>query len=141
MTVLHIFNKGIVFDNIKIKNLTMRTFDFMDLLDSVITTTYGEFPYFSKLNYDINDIGDYYELDIALPGYLKEDIDISINNRILILECKTEENSYWRKPFKKLFTLSSDIDNDKIKTSFKDGILRFQLFKLDKVKPKKIKIE
>jgi len=43
--------------------------------------------------------------------------------------------------YERTFTLSDEIDRDKIKAHVKQGVLRLELPKAEKVKPKKIAIQ
>ncbi len=88
-----------------------------------------------------------FELELAIPGKRKEDFNVEIDHDILTIsleekskEEKTEEN-YTRREFsydafKRSFTLPETVDSDKIKASYKDGILFFSLPKKEEALPK-----
>jgi HSP20 family protein len=88
-----------------------------------------------------------FELELAIPGKRKEDFNVEIDHDILTIsleekskEEKTEEN-YTRREFsydafKRSFTLPETVDSDKIKASYKDGILSFSLPKKEEALPK-----
>lgn len=88
-----------------------------------------------------------YELSLAVPGRKKEDFNIELDNNILTVssEVKTENKNsvanYTRKEFgyasfKRSFTLPETIDEEKIKASYEDGILKFFLPKREESLPK-----
>ena len=100
---------------------------------------------------DIAEDKDKFMLSAELPGVKKEDVKISLNNNTLTIEGekktdfeKKEDNSYRSErfygKFSRSFTLSSEIEADKIEADFKDGILNVSLPKSEKVKPRQITI-
>ena len=92
------------------------------------------------------------EIELAAPGFDKDDFEVSIENGILYLsaEKKDQENlddeNYTRREFHyhsftRTLTLPDNInDKDHIRAKYKNGILRIVLEKLpeDEVSPKKI---
>lgn len=88
-----------------------------------------------------------YELALAVPGRKKDDFNIEVDDNILTVstEVKAEnENSvsnYTRKEFgyasfRRSFTLPETIEEEKIKASYEDGILKFLLPKRKESLPK-----
>lgn len=103
---------------------------------------------------DIYEEGDHIVLKSELPGISKEDLDIKLTDDTITIsgekkkEEKIERKNYYRLErsfgsFKRSFALPSDVQSDKAKASFKDGILEVTIPKSDeaKKKEKKIKIE
>ncbi|MGI6579572.1 MAG: Hsp20 family protein [Saccharofermentanales bacterium] len=96
----------------------------------------------NNMSTDIVDKGDQYELTCELPGLEKEDIKISIDNNTMTIavdqqrEREEKKENYVlqeRRAYK--FNRSFDIrgvDKDKISGSYKDGILKLNLPKLQK---------
>jgi HSP20 family protein len=83
-----------------------------------------------------------YTIEIALPGFNKDEIDISVNNDILIIsyvEKKEVENSFWQRSFKKSFSLGASVDIDDVTAKFENGILKIG-FKTQKSNSKTVKI-
>ncbi len=74
---------------------------------------------------------DSYTVEIFLPGFKKENINLEIKDSKLVVsaECRQEkEDSFLHrefsvKPTKKVLTLSRDIDIQKINAKYLDGIL------------------
>lgn len=88
-----------------------------------------------------------YELALDVPGRKKDDFNIEIDDNILTVstEVKSENENvvvnYTRKEFgyasfKRSFTLPETIEEEKIKASYEDGILKFILPKRKESLPK-----
>ena len=92
------------------------------------------------------------EVKVELPGMNKDDIKVTIKNNMLQLsgerrqEEKTEEKTFHRieryfGKFSRTIQLPADIDADKIKAQYKDGVLNITLPKPKSMKPKEIEVE
>jgi HSP20 family protein len=79
-----------------------------------------------------------YSIDLAVPGYKKEDFKIKVNNDILTIsaEAKTEnmeeQKEYTRKEygyssFSRSFHLPDNVKDDQIKAKYEDGMLKLSL--------------
>ena len=90
-------------------------------------------------------------VEAQLPGIKKEDIKIEVENGKLFLSaenCKEneiKEDNYYRKEivkgkFVRSFLLPESVDKDNLKADFKEGILKIEIPKLEKEKPKQINI-
>jgi HSP20 family protein len=88
-----------------------------------------------------------YELELAVPGMKKEDFNVEVDNNVLTIsadvnsENAVEEDNFTRKEFsyssfKRAFTLPETIDEDQIKASYEDGVLKFALPKKKEALPK-----
>ena len=88
----------------------------------------------------------------SIPGVKVDDIDVSIENRVLTIkaEAKTEaehkEGGYLVRErrsgsFFRSLRLPESVDADKAKTSYNDGVLTVNLPKAESKKAKHIKIE
>lgn len=105
------------------------------------------FPRVDMLDHD-HDI----EVQAALPGVKKEDLDVSVNNQsITIRTCAKEEkkeeekgryfcHEIMRGEFQRTLSLPDNVDSDKAKASFKDGILKVTIPKTGKSMHKSIEI-
>lgn len=89
-----------------------------------------------------------------LPGIKKEDIDVTLtDDTISIAGEKKKEHEVSKKnyhrwecsygSFSRTFTLPAEVQTDKVKTQFKDGILEIRIPKTEESikKEKKVKIE
>ncbi|AWG42818.1 heat-shock protein [Candidatus Borreliella tachyglossi] len=105
---------------------------------------------------NIKDEGDSFTLEAYLPGIKKEDVSISLKNDYLTISYEskdgTEEQTdkYLRVErrdisFSRSFRLSGNIDQNKIRSELKDGVLTINLAKkgevVEKAQEKKIAIE
>lgn len=91
-------------------------------------------------------------LKAELPGVSKEDIDLTITKDSLTLkgEIKKEEEikeeDYYASErsygsFTRTIALPAEVDSEKSKAAFKNGVLEIVLPKREEAKPKEIKIE
>ena len=95
---------------------------------------------------DIKELDDGYELLVDLPGFTKENLDLSIDNGYLTINAKTdsdkeekEEGKYVRRErysgeFSRSFYVGDDITEDDIKASFKNGVLNVKVPKKEVTK-------
>ena len=102
-------------------------------------------------NVDVSETKDEIVVTAEMPGLKKEDIKLSVQDNVITLsgEKKSEEEkkdaNFYRLErsfgsFCRSFTLPTPVEAEKIKASFKDGILKVTLPKSEKVKPKEIPI-
>lgn len=102
---------------------------------------------------DILDHDKEIEIQAALPGVKKEDVDVSINNQTITIRASTkekeekkEEGKYFRREirrgeFQRILSLPENVDGDKAKASFTDGILKVTLPKTEVTQRKSIEIK
>ena len=114
--------------------------DFFDSIDYNYRETYP--PYNIRKKSD-----DKYILEIAVAGFRRKDLDVSLDNNTLVVEGRrdTSENEYIHKgmstrSFKRTWSLARYMEVDK--ADFEDGILKLELKRNlpEELKPKKIKI-
>lgn len=122
----------------------------LDLFDRFFNTK-EQAPSLMKLRVDLEDKGDHYELTADLPGFSKEDVEISINDKIMTIHAEKSESSESREKnyicrerrsgsFSRSFDISG-IDADAISGSFKDGVLTVLMpKKVDEKKNRRIVI-
>jgi HSP20 family protein len=86
-----------------------------------------------------------------LPGLDKKDISLDLKNGVLTLkgerkhENEVKEENYYRREmscgkFIRSFTLPGDVDADKIKAEFQNGLLTVEVPKPEEHKPKQIQV-
>lgn len=103
---------------------------------------------------DIYEEGDDLVIKTELPGMRKEDIEVNISENTITLsgekkkEEKVEKKDYYRLErsygsFSRSFDLPVEVQADKAKATFKDGVLEIRIPKTEEAKKKvrKIKIE
>ena len=102
---------------------------------------------------DITEREDLYMVHADLPGVKKEDIDINLENGVLTITAETrrereeksgdriirQERSYGK--YVRSLRLGTQVDETKVKATFKDGVLELELPKAEAVKPKKIAVD
>ena len=100
---------------------------------------------------DVYDNDDSVVIKAELPGIEKEDIEIDVKDRVLTLkgerssENEVKDDNYYRRErcfgkFERSFTLPADVDPDKIKADYKDGVLKIDIPKPEEKKPRQITI-
>ena len=100
---------------------------------------------------NVYETEDSFRLELALPGYEKEQISLAVENNSLIVKGekpKEEEKEYKyvrrefsNSDFEKSFRLSKKINQEAIKASFKNGILELVLPKKEEAIPVKRQID
>jgi HSP20 family protein len=101
---------------------------------------------------DVAETEDAINVKVEAPGVKKDDIKISVTNNVLTvrgekkMEKETSEENYHRiervyGSFVRSLELPTVVQADKVKASFKDGVLNIVLPKSEEVKPKEIAIE
>ncbi|MGD0278915.1 MAG: Hsp20/alpha crystallin family protein [Smithella sp.] len=85
-----------------------------------------------------------------MPGMDEKTVDVELEKNILTISGRVENgkvpdyslvfSEYEVGDYEREFTLSDEIDRDKIKATVKQGVLRLELPKAEKVKPKRITI-
>ena len=101
---------------------------------------------------DISETKDEIMVKAEMPGMKKDDIKITLQDNVLTLrgerkqEKEEKENNFYRieryyGSFARSFNLPTVVQADRIKASYKDGILSITLPKAEEVKPKQIPIE
>ncbi|RLB07000.1 MAG: Hsp20/alpha crystallin family protein [Deltaproteobacteria bacterium] len=101
---------------------------------------------------DVSETKDKVVVKAEIPGIDPKDIDVSLSNGVLTIkgEKKQEreekdenyhlvERSYGS--FSRAVRLPAEVQEDKVKASYKDGVLKITLPKTERAKEKEIKIE
>ena len=101
---------------------------------------------------DIAETDAAFEIKAEIPEVNKEDVKVTVYNGVLTIrgERKQEKEESGKKyhrierhygSFTRNFTLPDNVDETKIKASFKDGMLNLQIQKTEEVKPKSIEVK
>ncbi len=125
---------------------------FQGLFDNLFTGLPGSYSYSAynsetlqpKVN--IKQGADEYVIELALPGYAKEDLNIQLDQEVLTVSSEvkkgeeTGDQHFTRKEFslrsfKKVFHLPEDTDAEKVVANCKDGILSIRVPKKEEAKP------
>ena len=101
---------------------------------------------------DVAESEDSLTIQAELPGLKKDEVKITIENGVLTLsgEKKFEKEEKQKDyhlverrygSFHRQITLPSQMDADKAKASFEDGVLKVEIPKLEVAKPKQLEID
>jgi HSP20 family protein len=101
---------------------------------------------------DIFEEGNDVVVKAELPGMKKEDIDVNITDDVITIsgekkkEEKVEKKNYYRVErsygsFTRSFRMPSEVESDKAKASFKDGVLEVKIPKTEEAKKKEKKVQ
>lgn len=103
--------------------------------------TYGS----NSMRTDIKELDDSYELDVQLPGYNKEDVEVEIKNGYLTVRANHTENNedkedgkYIRKECytgscERSYYVGDKLTSDDVKANFANGVLQLTVPKEDKL--------
>lgn len=115
-----------------------------------------------RFNVDTDDLTAKYPVDIhedaegltvqaEMPGFTKEQVDISIDNGLLTIsaqrdsaekkEGKTHLNERRFTRVRRQFTLPTTVDPNNVDATLADGVLTLRLLKKEEVKPRKITVK
>ena len=98
----------------------------------------------SLMKTDIKETSDHYIIDMDLPGFDKENIHLSLNNGYLEIKANVSKNNdsseekYVRQErfygeCSRSFYVGDDVDEDDINAQFKNGILKIEIPKKEKL--------
>jgi HSP20 family protein len=107
---------------------------------------------------DIREDADHFYVEAELPGFRKEDVDITLENQTLTISAERNEQSGDPKKephgkpgqlllnerryskFLRSFTLPPTVDERTVDAKLSDGVLRITLNKREETKPRKIQV-
>jgi HSP20 family protein len=101
---------------------------------------------------DIHETREELVVVAEVPGVKEKDIQLSIVENVLTLKgqrlaaSEVKEESYhrmerWTGSFERYIQLPVPVQADKVRASYRDGVLEIHLPKIEAVKPREIKIE
>ena len=114
-------------------------------MPSVFRTNFNEGMTLPKVN--IKETAENFQVHMAVPGFKKDNFNISVENEELLISAEIEESKeekneeftrieFGYSSFRRSFVLPETVDGDKIKASYEDGILNVILPKKEEAKPK-----
>ncbi len=127
-----------------------------DDMDRLFETFFGQHPEdregFWAPILDIEESNGNIVVKAEIPGMEKDEIKVSVRNNMLSIsgerkqEIETKDKTFHRiersyGKFSRTITLPSEVDADKIKAAYKDGVLNITLPKPESMKPKQIEVE
>jgi HSP20 family protein len=103
---------------------------------------------------DVREDADHMWVDAELPGFTKDEVEITLENQTLTITAEKKEDKkedgakkgdyllqerrYTR--FQRSFTLPPTVDSGKVDAKLNDGVLTITLIKREEVKPRKINV-
>ena len=98
-------------------------------------------PFFRNANLpavNIKDNAKSYDLELAVPGYKKDELKVNVQDGVLTIssekqkESEEDKNGYTRREFsyrsfERSFQLPETVDADNVKASFTDGVLKLSI--------------
>ena len=125
-------------------------FDWDGLLDNFFTDT----PVWNTRApaVDVQEKDDEYLMEVELPGLTDKDIELNVEDNILTLSSKKEEKTEEKKngyvirerrnhEFARTFVLPAEVDREKIKAEFNNGLLVVNIPKKPEAKPRRIDVK
>ncbi|WP_458700562.1 Hsp20/alpha crystallin family protein [Sulfurospirillum sp. 1307] len=122
----------------------------MDKLFNSMSSNFATIPEFEKFfkdmsispALDLKDLGDKYELNLNIPGSDENSINIDVKDNQLKVEAKTSKDNSKKSDnyiykeifsgsFSRVLTLPNDADASKLKSDYKDGVLKITIPKKD----------
>ncbi len=117
---------------------------FEDFTRPARTTVSYNAPTATVMRTDVKETATGYELDIDLPGYKKENVQVELKDGCLNVSAKVEQNNDQKDENGKFirrerysgtcsrsFYVGEDVEKDEIKARFEDGILKLSVPKKD----------
>ncbi|MCM8818185.1 MAG: Hsp20/alpha crystallin family protein [Candidatus Omnitrophica bacterium] len=126
--------------------------DFDKLIDRFFSKDFEIWEGRGAFDVDIYEDADNVVVKAEIPGMNKKDISVSLTEDTVTIsgkkteEKKIEKENYYRKEirtgsFSRSFTLPCAVDKEKVKATYKDGVLEIVLPKSEKGREKEVKIE
>ena len=114
----------------------------LNLFEDFATTFFGGFPIFREktASTNVSETETNYNVEIAIPGFKKEEIKINVDNDILTITGSYQNSidestgnftkkEFSKTSFTKTFQIPDDVDGEKISAKIEDGILNITLDK------------
>jgi HSP20 family protein len=112
----------------------------------------GEGGYLAPYAVDVREDADHIFVEAELPGFRKEDVDVTLENNTLTISAERKEE---KKPqdkgdlllherrytrFQRSFTLPPTVDEQSCNAKLSDGVLMITLNKREETKPRKVQV-
>jgi len=114
----------------------------------------GGHQYMAPYGVDIREDADHLYVEADLPGFKKEEVDITCENQTLTISAEHKEEQKDQKSesgdwllnerryarFLRSFTLPPTVDVQNVNAKLQDGVLKLVLNKREETKPRKIQV-
>jgi HSP20 family protein len=106
---------------------------------------------FAPYGVDVREDGDHLYVEAELPGFKKEEVDITLENQTLTIAAERREKADEKKGdwllnerryarFLRSFTVPSPVSEQKVNAKLENGVLAITLDKREESKPRKITV-
>jgi HSP20 family protein len=109
----------------------------------LVSDVFGFDPFravFGNTNYgvsgDVQKTDDGWTVEIPVPGYKPDQIDVTVEDRVLTVSGKTEKRTFQRS-----ILLPDEVDTDAIDAKVENGLLTLGLHIHPKAQPRKIQVQ
>jgi HSP20 family protein len=99
---------------------------------------------------DVMETDEEFQISAELPGVEKKDVKLSVENGVLLISGRREQEEEKGKRYHKIeraygsfarsFTMPDVVDEQKVTAEFKNGVLTVRLPKSEKASPKSIEV-
>jgi HSP20 family protein len=86
--------------------------------------------------YDVTRTENGYEVEIPVPGFKPENVEVTFQDDAITVTAKSERRSFTRS-----FIVPEDVDPERIEASVKDGMLDLKLSRRPEVQPRRIPVK
>jgi len=86
--------------------------------------------------YDVTRTENGYEVEVPVPGFRPEDVEVTFQEDVLTVNAKGE-----RRSFSRSFTVPEDVDPDKIEARVTNGMLVLSLARRPEAQPRRISVK
>lgn len=126
--------------------------DFDTLMDRLFNGT-GPNESFGTYAVDVREDTDHIYVDAELPGFTKDQVDITLENSMLTISAERKAEQKQDQPgnyllnerrysrFLRSFTLPPTVDEKSVQANLTDGVLHITLTKREETKPRKIEVK
>jgi HSP20 family protein len=123
-----------------------------DVLNRFFNNGQGNGARLAPYGVDIREDGDGLIVEAELPGFKKEEVDITLENQTLTISAERREEHKEEKKgdyllnerrysrFLRSFTLPPTVDEKSVRAKLEDGVLTLSLNKREETKPRKISV-
>jgi HSP20 family protein len=87
-------------------------------------------------DYDVTRTENGYDVEVPVPGFKPDDIEVTFQDDIISVNAKSERRSFTRS-----FTVPDDVDPEKIEARVSDGMLVLTLARRPEAQPKRINVK
>jgi len=86
--------------------------------------------------YDVTRTEHGYDVEVPVPGFKPEQIDVSFKDGVLSVNAKSD-----RRSFSRAFTVPEDVDQEAIEARVTDGMLVLSLHRKPEAQPRRIQVK